>query len=186
MWGAKTTYRSGYKFTAASPSAITLGNPFSLGTFTHMNQLIPLNTAISAATLTTSLSLNIDGTPINQVFNFNFLHNETPNIINTCPAGSASICDDVVTLTNNSLITKDFIVKGKTYQFTLLGFQYNNQLLQSFLTKEKFNNSAILKAVITLKDVPVPEPSTYLIMGSVLLGCAYLKSRKSRDNKELS
>lgn len=185
-WGSPNDYRSAYKFTPASAAffPITLNQTFDLGTFTHMNKLIPINTAITAATLSTKLNLNIDGTVTQQTFNFNFLHNETPNIAGTCPSGSASICDDIVTLTNNSLVSKDFVVDGKTYQFTLLGFYYNGSLLSSFLTKEKFNNNAILKGVITLKDIPVPEPTTYLLLGSTLLVGLYLKKRKGSAVKD--
>lgn len=186
MWGATTTYRSGYKFTAPASSAINLNTLFSLGTFTHMNQIIPLNTAITAATLKTNIKLNIEGTLISETFNFNFLHNETPNIINTCPVGSVSICDDIVTLTNNSLITKEYTINGSNYTLKVLGFQYNNQLMQSFYTKEKLDNSASLMAVLTKSEVVVPEPSTYLMLGSVLAFCAYLKARKGRESKEIN
>lgn len=183
-WGAKTKYRSAYNFTPVKPAIfnVVLGTPFNLGTFTHINKLIPINTAITSATLTTSLKLKIDGTTQNLSFNFNFLHNETPNLSSVCPP--LGLCDDIVTLTNNSLSTHEFIVNGVTYEFKLLGFFINNQLFTSFHTKEKMSNSAILKAEIIKKEIPVPEPATYLILSSVLLGCVYLKLRKTRLVKE--
>jgi hypothetical protein len=182
-WGATytpTSLKSGYGFTAA-PNIYNVepGSSFLLGTFTHYNQDIPANTAITKATLNTQLLLAVDSTPA-AFYNFQyvFLHNETPNVAGQCPAGSVSICDDIVTIENNDARVNNVVINGQTYHLTIQGFQVNGgKTLSQFLTPEDATSSAQLIGSLSLV---VPEPATYLVLGSLACILVGLKKRKKR------
>lgn len=173
-WGGEsqsTDQKSSYLFEPASPSifSVTLDQPFTIGKFTHINNVIPVGAGITGAQLNLLMSLNIDGTLLNNIpFTFNFQHNETPNVSGKCPPGSASVCDDIVTFTNNDPSANIFTVNGQQYTLTLSGFLVNGKQAQQFLTQEDKANKAYLEGVISLNHINVPEPSTYLLLGSTL------------------
>ncbi len=181
-WGGTNPDRSAYLFSPITPFfySVTIGTPFDLATFTHFNQVIPHGSGITGATLSTLVSLNINGTQINNLnFIYNFQHDETPNIAGQCPPGSISVCDDIVTFTNNVPASSTFTIGGVQYTLELFGFKKNGVLVNQFLTQENKTNVATLEAVITTMGVVTPEPSTYLILGSALALCIFLK-RKQR------
>lgn len=187
FWGGKNatdSQKSGYEFSAPSPVIfpVTLGQQFTVGTFTNFNQEIPIGTAITAATLTVDLSLDINGTLFNNLtFVYNFNHDETLNVA-PCLPGASSVCDDKDTFTNNTAKTSVFTVDGKQYTLDLTGFFHNGVLATSYLTPEDSTNSAVLDAVITAVNVGVPEPSTNLLLGSTLLITGWaIRQRKTAN-----
>lgn len=183
-WGRPTTGdQSGYRFDGFAPPAfsVDIGEVFSLGNFTHFNEPIR-RFSITGARLETTIDLNIDGTPINDLnFVYDFLHNETTNSA-PCLPGSVSVCDDLVQIVNNEPLSDSFRINGIDYTVRILGFEVNNQLFEEFLTEEDKTNVATLKAVITAREVPVPEPGTYLLL-TLFLGGVYLRFYLSKKVK---
>lgn len=167
--------KSGYNF-SPNPTLFSVdpGVPFVLGTFTHVNQVIPIGSAITQATL----DVNFDIAANHFDFQYIFNHNETPNIPGQCPPGSVSVCDDIVTAVKNPVSSQQINIDGQIYTLTIEGFQVNGNTFTNFLTQENMNSSAFLIGQLTL--VAVPEPSTYLLMGSVLgLALFFAKKKKA-------
>lgn len=174
---------SGYDFIGSAPPGfpVSVNTPFNLGTFTHINYPIQSGTGITGAQLRVTTSITIDGTTLNNLqFTYNFQHNETPNVA-PCQSGSASVCDDIVTLLGP--FSDVFTVNGVNYTLNLLGFQVGNNQFTQFQTREYATNDANLIATIT---VPVPEPQTYMLLGSfIIVGVisAIAKKRKHANQK---
>lgn len=179
-WGSTdTSTNSGYRFDGVAPpaQAVTIDTAFNLGTFTHFNFPIPSGSSIDGATLKTTVDLNINGTAVSGLtFSYNFLHNETPNVAGSCPAGSVSICDDIVKVENNIAQSSVFDIGGIDYTLKVLGFDIGGGS-DTFLTEEGKTNMAPLQGIIT-QAVAVPEPSTYLILASCLIACYFLRRAK--------
>jgi hypothetical protein len=166
-WGGtkqSISERSGYLF-SPSPNLFDIDPdvPFVLGTFTHMNKVIPQGTPITQATLGVTFLLNNSNIiSLDYIFN----HNETLNQAGSCPAGSVSVCDDIVTAAKNPTTTETFAIGDVLYTLTIKGFQVGGETFTNFLTREQFNNTAQLIGELT--RVAVPEPGTYLLIGSLL------------------
>jgi hypothetical protein len=172
---------SGYQFVGNAPPTVTgisVDTPFLLGSFTHFNFPITGN-SLASVNLNISTMLNINNSPTQVNSTFQFLHNETPNIRT---AQNPNCCNDIVTFLNNIQQSQIFNIGGIDYTVTLLGFSsvLNGPLLQQFSTIEGQANTAYLYAIITRADdlILAPEPSTYLILGALLLGAAYLNRRR--------
>lgn len=180
-WGGSsqtTSQKSGYRF-EASPNLFNIdpNTPFVLGTFTHINKVIPSQKdAITKAIL--SVTLSIPNVIQNLSLSYIFNHNETPNIAGSCPSGSGSACDDIVTAVSNPVVTQNFTIDGVLYTLTIKGFQVGNQTFTNFLTQENKNNSAFLIAELT--TAAVPEPTTYLLLGSTLALAMLIKARRTK------
>jgi hypothetical protein len=175
-WGASEqtkAEKSSLLFTAPSPTIypVTLGQTFDLGTWTYINDVIPVGAGIKSATLNIATSFDIDGTLIKIPLTFDITHTETPNIPSKCLPGSSTVCDDSNTFTNNHSQSYTYTINGDKYTIDILGFFSNGQLAQQILTGENEKSSAVLEAIITETNVPlgVPEPSTYLILGSTMI-----------------
>ena len=176
MWGTPVyrSQQSGYLFEGAAPPAIVgnVGDQFDIGTFTHINYPIT-GSSITNATLDVTFDLTIDGVFFNDVmFSFMFEHEETPN--------SGANPDDIVTFVNPAQ-DQAVIANGQSYLVQLLGFEVGGNLVDEFFTKEKYTNTAELVAVITPTSV-VPEPMTYLTLGT-FLAMACLVQRRKRATK---
>lgn len=174
-WGFTNGTQSGYIF-EPTPVAfpIEFGTPFELGTFTHNNFPIALRSGISGATLDTSFDFIINGTPVSSSTSFDFLHNETFN-------SSPGCCDDIVTAVNNIPSMNNFFVNGREYQLDILGFRVDGgDLLDYFQTKERQSNVAKLFAQVN--EVPIPEPSTYLLLSSFLLVALIARRHRVKEN----
>lgn len=186
-WGAASGQNSGYLFVGSAPPifSVSPNTAFDLGQFTHFNFPIPSGSGITGARLTTTVNLSINGSAIPAMtFAYDFLHNETPNVA-PCQAGSVSTCDDIVQITNNQEFSSIFNVGGQDYTIKITGFDVNGSLFDQFMTQENKTNEATLKAIVTVPDVAVPEPSTYLLMGSLLgvtLFCRRLRKASNNHN----
>jgi hypothetical protein len=179
-WGDTKGLRSAYQFIGNAPPSFSAneGQVFNIGTFTHYNYPIPVATGINGARLSLNLSLTIGSTTIDNIaLNYDFHHNETLNA-RPCTTGSVSICDDIVTLLNNSPLSTVLVFDGVAYDIKILGFQVGQDTISQLYTKENYTNNAVLRAVIT--PVPIPEPTTYMILGSFLVALTMTRLMKKR------
>jgi hypothetical protein len=190
-WGTPTEqFRSGYIFTADIPPAVSVTLPpspsgwFQLGTFTHRNWPITGDT-LSQVNLDVAIDVNIGGTPVNRTYTYSLSHYETPNTgrLSGCQAfqQSATPCDDRVQISGPTGATIN--VGGVDYTL-FLGFSSDggNTILNQFITEERKNNVAGLYARWELPDDgggpnEIPEPATYLMLGTGLLGLTWLRRR---------
>ena len=136
--------QSGYNFDPTdNPVNYTLGNPFALGVFTHINQ--PINSGTSIVSIDYSFSFSTNGSPSSLSDVFHFDHNETTNA-EPCPSPSGNNpCDDIVTISSvnlNSLV----MVGTDQFFFNLIGFSTNGGATTSaqFFSPEGGSNSATL------------------------------------------
>jgi hypothetical protein len=176
-------------YTFASPDA--LGQPFDLGTFTHLNQVV--DAAITQITYNLGLTIGIDGIPHVLSTSLLFSHDETDNngIVDPsdpnnriCEVGDPHNggCDDLVTV---SPVLNAVIQSGlDTYYFSLLGFSTDGgvNFTNVFQSPEQQNNSADLYAILTTEPFnPVPEPTTLVLLGTGLMGLATATRRRLRN-----
>lgn len=179
-WGTPAeSKQSGYGFKSLAPiSNVALNSPIAIGQFTHYNYPI-YGKALTAVQLTVSMLLNINGQSQNFVGQYQFLHDETPNIRPGC-------CNDIVTFANNTSHTNTITVKGVTYEVDLIGFETSlmGPLLSQFSTIENKTNTAYLFAEIRQIGVLAPEPATYLSLGSMLLVMGYFLRKRNCSIKE--
>ena len=192
-WGGGSE-RSGYSFDAVdTPFTRVQDAVFALGEFTHINKVINIGTGIS----TVELFLKADLTAIpdagpevglgTSTFRFLVKHEETPNS-GTCPVGSTSICDDVVSIT--ALDTSDTIsIGGIDYTLSILGFATSvanagaGIFDPEFLSPENGSNTRVLAGKFTVVDnnpapVPLPAGLPMLLIGLGALGIIRRSAQK--------
>lgn len=182
-WGQPVSWpwrQSGYDFRArTTPSDLDAGDSFWIGRFTHRNYPIT-GTTLSSISLSVTFEGFIKGsnTPFQVTSLFNFEHDETPNVWGSCPAGSSSTCDDVVTATLNEGASQSVVVDGMKYLFTIGGFMVGDQQFEHWLTKEHKKNKSYLLASLEVHPVPLPAAAWFLITAlGGLGGLRWLKQR---------
>ncbi|QSP95351.1 THxN family PEP-CTERM protein [Marinobacter salinisoli] len=165
-WGNTSSGQdSGYRFDGAAPPAFDVGidEAFILGDFTHFNFPIPSGTSITQAQLNVDMNYTIDGVSSNNLFEFLFIHDETPNACSPLPDCS----NDSVSI--SGLSTSDvFDIGGILYTLELFGFVQDGAFTDMFSTIEDQANTAQL--VGRFSAVTVPEPGTLALAGLGLLG----------------
>jgi hypothetical protein len=138
-----------------------------LGTFTHNNNPIadPGEELLSTS-LRVTLDIIIDAMNLGSFsFDFDFDHNETTNTGMGC-------CNDIVTITNLSELSQDFLVNGVVYTISILGFQIGGD---EFSTVEGQANTANL--LVQVSAIPLPGALTLFAAGLVGLGFARRRRR---------
>lgn len=196
-WGEKyvsPSQKSGYRFDAnpAVPFSFDSDDVFNLGTFTHYNQPIPEDSAISAATLSVSTELKIFGSTITDgPYSFNFTHDET---LNNAPNGKTCLffiffCStkyngdvpDTVIL-DTAILSDEFTVDSYIFSMEILGFYdfTTDTIVGEIDTQEGTATSAKIYAKLNVREAPiqVSEPASVALMGISLLGLALLRRRR--------
>lgn len=172
VWGQN--YQSGYRFDGANnlPKNIAPGDEINFGKFTHFNYPI-YSPFLEKATLKVEVDLKIDGMLFEDIeFNYAFMHTETPN--------NSSHPDDIV-MFNNPTMSEAFIKNGRAYLLTLSGFEVDGDLVTEFDTKEKKKNIAKLVGTLQVRDMAVPEPSTYVLLGSTLVAVPLMRRKRANS-----
>ena len=184
-WGAwSPSEASGYDFTpSADLTAVTVGSPFVLGTFTHHNRTIPSGTDITAVQYAFGFATN--GTPGSLGTTLQFFHNETPNA-GTCPAGTIGpLCADIVTI-SAAFLGSVISVGSDIYTFTLLGFSPDGVNFSSqYVSQESGSNTTKLFATVSSQSIPsvaTPEPASLALLG-LGLGAAAAAARRTRSRR---
>lgn len=158
-WGVPAGYGySGYSFVSSSvPFSPVPESQFTFGTFVHRNFPV-YPPSLSSAVLDLSIAVDIDGTGYTLSASYLFEHEETPNTAGTCPAGSVTVCDDIVKF---SAITDSFdtvMVDGVEYTFLLDNFvTAAGDPVSEFMTWEGYSNQALLVGRFT-SEIPTPAP----------------------------
>lgn len=183
-WGTTEAGQSGYDFTAESigPSGLEVsanGTAFGLGTFKHLNY--PVTTYFDNPFLKSidlQITFNIEGFGY-IVSTYLFAHKETPNS-GTCPDGSVSTCDDIVTVTKNPSGTKSVTIDDTTYYLAIAGFQVDGETFTDWLTQENATNTATLQATLTSTVVPLPAAVWFMLTAiGGLFGTRWLRRDKA-------
>jgi hypothetical protein len=185
-WGTSTgSGQSSYNFTGTAPPPITdipLNTLFNLGEFTHNNQPIT-GTVLQSAVLQVDWDLNIvDGgaTNVTGSTQYTFLHNETPNTPGSCPPGSGSVCDDIVTFQINPSATDTIDIGGVDYVVAISGFLIGGSPASQFMTLEGQSNTAVLQGIVTQRTSVVPIPGAVWLFGTALAGLGLTGWRRKK------
>ena len=162
---------SGYVFEGATvPFSPAPETQFAFGKFTHRNFPV-YPPALASAVLDLSITVLVDGESHTLGASYQFTHDETPNTAGTCPVGSVSVCDDIVSFAPiaNSFDTVE--VDGIKYTFLLDNFVNSMGVpVDRFLTQENAANVAELVGRFTseipaVPAVPVPAALPLLMAG---------------------
>jgi hypothetical protein len=151
------------------------GTQFEVTDVTHFNRRI-VGSLITFFDMDLFITLNIDGTDIlipDSVFSgITVDHAETPN-----PNSDIATWDSLP-------IVHLFTHGGIDYELTVLGFDPEFDPFcpgRCFITFEGTNRTAPIMAVLTA-SVPIPEPSTYLLLGSMVGFVIFLRYRKAKNS----
>lgn len=188
-WGqpATSSGQSGYDFTRSItlPETVTLpagGGTTSwveLADFTHVNFPV-FAPSLTSVQLRLDMGLDVGGNLVNQSFLYLLTHDETPNQT-PCAYPSVTPCADRVTISAPSAGV--FVIGNVTYTLQL-AFSADgnpNSAISQFITQEGQRNTASIFGRFTTElgniENPIPEPSTYALMGLGLVALAFRRKR---------
>lgn len=189
-WGVPDlSSQSSYDFTANVPGGSLVVPPspsgwIELGTFAHHNWPI-YAPFLESVQLTLNVGFTIDATPVGPLaFVYTLTHDETPNegSVGNCPYPSTVVCSDKVSI-GSAADPITFTVGGVEYTLALAFSTDGGATFQDhFITQEKKSNFAKIYGQFTTpeSDVAIPEPGTYGLMLSGLIGLLALARRAKK------
>lgn len=174
---------SGYKFTASADVTVEDETSFVLGTFTHFN--FPITKPVLES-VDLSISFLVDGLAEAITTSFSFDHWETPNYSAVCANGdgqnvgvnNAFGCADQVSASLNNATSETFVIDGVNYALDITGFQYKDEQVTNFWTRENETNTALLLGSFRVIPSEVPLPASGLLLLGGLAGMAMARRRK--------
>lgn len=159
--------QSGFGFDGNNgPITPLMDSPFYLGKFTHYNNPIYADNALSSVDLTVSVPIQCTaeegGGTTTFTFSANFELDETSNTAGTCVYPGSTVCPDRVLITQPQ--ASSFYCGTQVYTVNILGFQpgascdqiYTGTTASVFYTEEQQDNQACLWAEI---DAPSADVS---------------------------
>jgi len=149
--------KSGLRFDGEGTQTFSEGEKFPIGTLTHMNWPVGAPTA-TGATLQITIEFKIPEVSPNPQFSFDFDINETPNNYPCADWHTGTYpCDDKITFPNQ-YGDKSFTIGDKLYTLKIEGFVDSlGNTVDKFITHEKQNNSAVLRASLSSVLVAAPD-----------------------------
>jgi hypothetical protein len=184
-WGDPATNagQSGYDFVGVAPPTQTFtSSPFTLGTFTHINEPIASGTSITGATLLVTFQFNTDADgniAHTLVETYQFAHNETPNNCGCSPGD-----DDIVTALLNVGGSQTIPIGGQNFVFNVTAFEQNGNTVTQFSSPEGGTNSAFL--IGSFVDVrTVPGPIAGAGLPGLIAACGSLLALARRRRRQL-
>jgi hypothetical protein len=98
----------------------------------------------------------------------------------SCPVGSVSVCDDVVTIATNVGGSEILNVDGSNYIFAFSGFLIGGNPFTQFLTQEAQPNVATIQGILIPPPGETPLPAALPLFASGLGAMGVLGWRKTR------
>lgn len=183
-WGIPVSGgQSGYSYVGSLFNPVTLGQEFSIGSFTHNNFRI-FGDSISEIDL--RLTFNIWGEGQFQSV-LNFTHHETDNDGVPCAYSGGpnqNGCADRVTVSMDYDASDAFTIGGIEYYFSALGFLTGTETVDELLTAEQVATRVSLRGFLQERPVvttpandPVvtPLPASWLALMAALGGLALIR-----------
>ncbi len=167
-------FQSAYILYNETTNPVILNQLFTIATLEHVNKPI-VGRFITEFDIQITANLNVNGTDVGPI-NFSDLLVKHEETLNPNP--------DIATWESNPQL-HHFSVSGVDYTLTITGINPNYDPDcpgRCFITAENTSNFAPIQAILT--TTPVPEPSTYLLLSS-MVGLVIL-SRHFRSKKQAS
>lgn len=163
---SSTDLQSGFGFDGTENLAVTPGEVFLLGEFTHYNRTIYVNNNLTQVDLT--IGLDFDDPDINTSLDYTVQLDETTNAA-PCAYPGSTICPDKVDLSDTIADQTFGPIEGKYYKLQIVGFAPGSadtceyvagETINEFFTEEVQLNHACLFARMLVEEPAIQIEKT--------------------------